>query len=55
MPVPPKVSDNLKSLLNEAIARAGEEKDTVTADMFHEILAQEEEHHDTFTKLFKDL
>ncbi len=35
------------------IAKAEEEGDTVTADMFHVILADEEDHHNTFTNLLK--
>ena len=35
------------------IAKAEEEGDTVTADMFHGILADEEDHHNTFTNLLK--
>jgi len=42
-------------LYRRIIAKAEEEGDVVTADMFHEILAQEEEHFDTFTKVMGDL
>jgi bacterioferritin len=35
------------------IAKAEAEGDTVTADMFHGILADEEDHHNTFTNLLK--
>ncbi|TVM17561.1 ferritin [Oceanidesulfovibrio indonesiensis] len=40
-------------LYRKVIAKAEEEGDIVTADLFHEILAQEEEHHDTFTGLLE--
>jgi len=42
-------------LYRKIIEVAEEEGDTVTADMFHDILADEEEHHDTFTGLLTDL
>ncbi len=42
-------------LYREIIALAEEEGDVVTADMFHEILAQEEDHHSKFTGFLKDL
>lgn len=35
------------------ITKADEEGDTVTADMFRKILADEEEHHDTFSGLLE--
>ena len=35
------------------IAKAEDEGDTVTADMFRRILADEEEHHDTFSGLLE--
>jgi bacterioferritin len=41
-------------LYRRIIAKAEGEGDTVTADMFHNILGQEEEHHDIFTKLMGD-
>lgn len=40
-------------LYRKIIAKAEEEGDIVTADLFHEVLAQEEEHHDTFTGLLE--
>ncbi len=40
-------------LYRKIIAKAEDEGDIVTADLFHEILAQEEEHHDTFTGLLE--
>lgn len=42
---------NAIELYRKIIAKAEEEGDTVTADMFHQILADEEEHHNTFTSL----
>ena len=64
-----RVGENLKEMLQintgqeteaielyrKIIAKAEEEGDIVTADMFHAIIAQEEEHHDTFTNLLEDL
>jgi bacterioferritin len=38
-------------LYRKIIAKAEEEQDTVTADLFHQILADEEEHHNTFSSL----
>ncbi len=38
-------------LYRDIIAKAEQEGDTVTADMFHQILADEEEHHNTFRSL----
>ncbi len=38
-------------LYRKIIAKADEEKDPVTADMFRGILADEEDHHNTFTGL----
>jgi bacterioferritin len=38
-------------LYRKIIVKAEEKGDTVTADMFHQILADEEEHHNTFTSL----
>lgn len=64
-----KVGDNLRKMLatdakdeegairlyKETIALAGKEGDTVTADLFKKILADEEEHHDFFTGLLEEL
>lgn len=40
-------------LYREIISKAEEEGDTVTADIFHRILADEEDHHDTFSGLLE--
>lgn len=40
-------------LYRKIIVKAEEEGDTVTADMFHQILADEEEHHNTFASLLE--
>lgn len=40
-------------LYRKIIEKAEEEGDVVTADMFHDILAEEEDHHDTFTGLLE--
>jgi bacterioferritin len=40
-------------LYRRIIEKAEEEGDMVTADMFHDILAEEEDHHDTFTGLLE--
>jgi bacterioferritin len=40
-------------LYRRIIAKAEEEGDTVTADLFHSILADEEDHHDTFVGLLE--
>jgi bacterioferritin len=42
------------ALYREIIALAGEEGDAVTAALFTDILAEEEEHHNTFTSLLAD-
>jgi bacterioferritin len=42
-------------LYNEIIKLAGKEDDEVTHRLFRAILADEEEHHDTFTTLLEDL
>lgn len=39
------------TLYRDIIQKAEAEGDTVTADMFHQILADEEEHHNTFSSL----
>ncbi len=41
-------------LYNRIIKRAREEGDEVTEQLFKKILADEEEHHDTFTGLLED-
>ncbi|HSO20828.1 MAG TPA: ferritin-like domain-containing protein, partial [Desulfosarcina sp.] len=43
------------ALYRDIIETAEAEGDTVTGDLFHDILSEEEEHHDTFTKWLKDL
>ncbi len=67
-PTPIKVGKNLKEMLEidvkeeedaiklykKIIKKAKEEEDIVTAWIFHEILEDEEEHHDTFTSLLED-
>lgn len=66
-PTPIRVGDNLEEMLlinkeleegaialyRTIITKAEEEGDTVTADMFHTILADEEEHHDVFSGLLE--
>lgn len=66
-PTPIKVGDKLEEMLQinkeleedaigfyrTIIAKAEEEGDMVTADMFRRILADEEEHHDTFAGLLE--
>jgi bacterioferritin len=47
------LEDDAIELYRGIIAKAEEEGDTVTADMFHGILADEEDHHNTFTNLLK--
>ncbi len=42
-------------LYKEIVEVARKEGDIVTARMFEEILAEEEEHHDVFTTLLEDL
>lgn len=42
-------------LYKQTIALATKEGDTVTADLFKKILADEEEHHDFFTGLLEEL
>jgi bacterioferritin len=64
-----KVGNNLKQMIStdakdeegaiklykQTIALAVKEGDTVTADLFKKILADEEEHHDFFTGLLEEL
>jgi len=64
-----KVGNNLKQMLvtdakdeegairlyKQTIALAAKEGDTVTADLFKKILADEEEHHDFFKSLLEEL
>jgi bacterioferritin len=45
------LEDAAIELYRRIIAKAEAETDTVTADMFHQILADEEDHHNTFTSL----
>ncbi|KJS02549.1 MAG: ferritin [Desulfobulbaceae bacterium BRH_c16a] len=45
------LEDGAIELYRKIIAKAEAEGDTVTADMFHQILAEEEDHHNTFTSL----
>jgi bacterioferritin len=40
-------------LYRKIITKAEEEADTVTADMFRQILADEEEHHNTFSSMLE--
>ena len=64
-PTPIRIGENLKEMLQinteletdaielyrKIVVKADEENDMVTADMFRRILADEEDHHDTFTGL----
>ena len=43
------------AMYRKIIALARKEGDEVTGKMFQSILADEEEHHDTFTGLLEDL
>ena len=43
------------ALYRDIIETAEAEGDTVTGDLFHDILSEEEEHPDIFTKWLKDL
>jgi bacterioferritin len=68
-PEPIKIGDNLKEMIaidmkdeegaihlyKEIIAFARKEGDEVTAKLFSNILADEEEHHDFFSSLLEDL
>lgn len=47
------LEDGAIELYRSIVAKAEMEGDTVTADMFHQILADEEDHHNTFTSLLK--
>ena len=47
------LEDGAIELYRRIITKAEAEGDTVTADMFHQILADEEDHHNTFTNLLK--
>ncbi len=42
-------------LYKQVITKARSENDETTAEMFEEILSQEEDHHDTYTTLIEDL
>jgi bacterioferritin len=46
-----KLEEGAITLYRDIIKTAEGEGDTVTADMFHQILADEEEHHNTFSGL----
>lgn len=46
-----KLEEGAITLYRDIIKKAEGEDDTVTADMFHQILADEEEHHNTFSSL----
>lgn len=46
-----KQEEGAITLYRDIIKKAEGEGDTVTADMFHQILADEEEHHNTFSAL----
>jgi bacterioferritin len=47
--------ENAIKLYKEIIKKAEEEGDITTADLFKKILADEEEHHDTFTGLLEEV
>lgn len=47
--------ENAIKLYKEIIKKADEEGDITTADLFKKILADEEEHHDTFTGLLEEI
>jgi len=49
-----KEEEDAIKLYKKIIKKAKEEEDIVTAWIFHEILEDEEEHHDTFTSLLED-
>jgi bacterioferritin len=42
-------------LYREIVKKAGDEGDVVTKQLFKNILADEEEHHDTFTSLLEGM
>jgi len=48
-----KVEEEAIALYKQTIKVADEEGDVTTRRLFEEILGQEEEHHDTFTKLLE--
>ena len=48
-----KAEEKAIALYKQTIKVAGEEGDSTTRRLFEEILGQEEEHHDTFTKLLE--
>jgi len=48
-----KAEEEAIALYKQTIKVAGEEGDSTTRRLFEEILGQEEEHHDTFTKLLE--
>lgn len=53
MQINTELENDAIELYRTIIAKAEAEGDIVTADLFHDILAQEEEHHDTFTGLLE--
>ena len=48
-----KAEEEAIALYKETIKVADEERDITTRRLFEEILGEEEEHHDTFTKLLE--
>jgi bacterioferritin len=50
-----KDEESAIKLYNEIIEKAKSEEDEVTNRMFRQILADEEDHHDTFQSLLEDL
>jgi len=50
-----KDEENAVKLYKQIITKARSENDETTAEMFEEILSQEEDHHDTFSTLIEDL
>ena len=48
-----KAEEEAMALYKQTIKVADEEGDSTTRRLFEEILAEEEEHHDTFTKLLE--
>jgi bacterioferritin len=50
-----KDEENAVRLYKQIIAKARSENDETTAELFEEILSEEEDHHDTFSTLIEDL
>jgi bacterioferritin len=50
-----KDEENAINLYKKIVEQARKEGDETTSRLFHEILQQEEDHHDTFTTLLEDL